>query len=690
MAWETSLDRLVLQQIHLVEQGERRAADVARLVREFYELNPKREQTAFHLGYARVILGSEMPEASGPDAGCWYRFGRLRAHDRRGERNWVADLLNDQAQIMELLAHPQIAPQFLPIAMRVLFWVGNFDLAVQAIGFLASSDIGEESMVLVDAALSDLLTRLEHRVDQPDEETTLSILSKCVQLACFERLPADVRARYLRALGKRTLDISEFDTAIGILEKAYEIADDEQSVRSSIALWIALATLRHHDVEELGVEPERADRDEASVWVERAAEKAENSVPEALFLRGLFNYEVGEYADAIQWFDAALQRLRRVGGRDAAVIDRTGFYLAAALLASDAKEEASRALRLMDQALGTVKPDLETFYSVHESLKAKDRKIALRFLDAIDIGRGTAPDQLLFVALEYLSLGEADPALEAAERVLHVAVDLDQRIEAMRVVLTARNMQGDREHAKQMFEEMRDLLTQRGAFEDLEKLLQNEGFVGQALDHLDIKCELVALYELMENRSFEKASLQQAIARTLRSRKDVSALREAHALLREVEIEFPDLVREDCQAIEKLLDLSDAKPAELDGNSPVVAAVEKSLGHKPRVLVVGGNERQRRHHPRFEKLAEDWGFEGEWLMANYSSPQKLVSAIGDRLSSGIDLLILLHWNRHETTEPALDLARKAGVPARTVHYAGFTSLQVGLADQFEKLAGAPA
>ena len=66
--------------------------------------------------------------------------------------------------------------------------------------------------------------------------------------------------------------------------------------------------------------------------------------------------------------------------------------------------------------------------------------------------------------------------------------------------------------------------------------------------------------------------------------------------------------------------------------------------------------------------------------------------LADRLKQGrLDILVLLHWNRHETTEPALELARSAGVPARTVHYAGFTSLQVALAEQLQRLAAsAPA
>lgn len=76
------------------------------------------------------------------------------------------------------------------------------------------------------------------------------------------------------------------------------------------------------------------------------------------------------------------------------------------------------------------------------------------------------------------------------------------------------------------------------------------------------------------------------------------------------------------------------------------------------------------------------------METNYTSPHKIVGMIGDRLRTGVDVLLLLHWNRHETTEPALELARTANVPARTVHYAGFTSLQVALVEQMQRLAAA--
>lgn len=686
MAWESSLDRLILQQVHLAEEGERRLDEVVRSVRELYEINPKRPESAFHLGYARVVLGADLPEPTAAECRRWDTFGRLRAHDRRGERDWVADLLVDEGQMVDLLTDPRVTAQVLPIAMRALFCVGNLNLAVRAIDYLVSTQASDEhTALLVDAALSDLVSRLESHKDEPEQETTLSILTKCIALRCFEDLPGDVRARYHRARGKRLLEISEFEDALGSFSSAYEVASDHQSLRSSCAYWAALAVLRIHDVEELSVDADRAGTEDAAAWIERATIECASVVPEALFVQGLFAYETGNYKLAIEAFDDAIQRLRRVGGRDRELIDRIGFYLAGGLLATESAEDVARALRLMDQALGTVRPDLETFYSIHESLKDKDRRIALRFLDAIDIGRGTAPDQLLFVALEYLGLGEATPAQEAAERVLKVSVDLDQRIEAMRVVLTAKNMQGDREGAQHMFAEIRDLLIQRGAFDDLEKLLTNEEFVGQALDYLEIKLELIALYEIMDERSFERATLQQTVARSLRSRKDVESLREAYGLLQEASADFPELVRDDLQAVAKLLEMQDAEPPQLDAGPAMVAELTQALGRAPRILVVGGNERQRRHHPKFEALAKEWVFDGEWLMANYSSPQKLVSTIGDRIQSGVDLIVLLHWNRHETTEPALELARKAGVPARTVHYAGFTSLQVCLADQLQRL-----
>jgi tetratricopeptide (TPR) repeat protein len=690
MAWETALDRLLTRQIHLAEKGEMRTEEARQLVLDMHRMAPDRIETAFHLGYARSTLGVEVPEPPPTDfaARRFYAFGRLRGHERRGERNWVADLLTDPATVMDLLAEPRIAAQCLPLAMRTLFWSGDLALAVQAIDYLsAGAGDSEDAATLVDAAMADLLTRLERRSDPDESESTLTILQSCVSLPCFDGLPDVVRAGYWHELGRRLLHISAFVEAAELFDRALPLADDARLLRGKCALGAALAVLRVHAATELTPRPAREQRDAALAKIKGAGECEEAWTPEAIFVRGVLAYEIGVFTEAYAYFDRAARRLRRVEGRDVELIRKNSFFLASSILAGGLQSESARAVRLMEEALEGLQPDLETFYSVHEALKRQDRRLALRFLDAVDVGRGAAPDQILFVALEYLGLGEAGPAQNAAERVLELAVDLDQRVEAHRVLLTAHNMRGDRQSARAVFQDIRELLMQRGRFVDLEKLLKNEEFVGQALDHMEIRCELVALYEELEDREIEKAQLQASIARTLRARKDEESLREAFALLQEVEIAFPELATDELASIGQLLELHDADPVAPEAGARSCSEAAERLGRRPRVLVIGGNERQRRHHPKLDELASEWGFDADWLMANYRSPQKVVQTVGERLQArDVDVLVMLHWNRHETTEPAAELARQAGVPHRILHYAGFTSLQACLGEMFGRAA----
>ena len=684
MGWETALDRLLLQQIHLAEKGEKN--DVRQQLVDYWQCAGVRPGPCFLMGYARTLLGIELPVLPNePLARRWSLFGTVRAHDRKGEREQIAATIGDPTQLLDLLGDSTVAGHALPLVVRSLFWSGDLKLAVRAIQYLAAEPGTGELDTIVDAAVTDLLGRLETRLDADDQESTASILAKILGMAGFDRLPGDVQSRYHRALAERLLAASEWKLAIETAERAERLAGNHPQLASAASLVAALGELRQHDTTTVDPRADRPERAQALVRLRHVAEEPEHAAPEAVYLRSLLAYESGDMHAAARGFDRAIAGLRRLEGRDVALRDRARFFQAAALLTAGDAAETTRALRLMEQALGTVKPDLESFYSVHEALKKLDRKLSLRFLDAVDVGRGSSPDQLLFVALEYLGLGEAQPALIAARRVLEVALDLDQRIEALRVVMTAHNMLGERDQARACYAEIRELLQQRGKFDVLEKLLKQEEFVGQALDHLEIKVELAAVYEEIEGREYDRASLQVAIARSLRARKDVEALQQAHGLLQEVACTYPELAKEDLQAIEKLLELHDEAPVSADSGREAAAALAKVLGRPARVLVVGGNERQRRHHPRLEKLAAEWGFVAEWLMTNYTSPQKTVGTIADRMRSGLDLLLLLHWNRHETTEPALELARTGAVPARTVHYAGFTSLQVALAEQFERL-----
>ena len=686
MGWESALDRLLLQQVHLAEKDPERVPALTALLQDYGDVAAGRRGQSFLNGYAEVLLGTPAPAgALDLKARRWRLFGAIRAYDRLGDREKIAAVVSDPQLLLELLGDPLVAASALPLVVRSLFWSGDLELAVRAIQYLAAAPGGGALESIVDAAVTDLLARLEARTDSDDQESTAAILGKILGMAGFDRLPTDVQANYHRALAERLLAASEWELAVDAAETAGRLAADHPRLESAAARVAALGLLRQHETSAVAPQADRPARDVVMARLRHVDKHPDTACPEALYLRSLLAYEVGEMTTAARGFDRALAGLRRLEQRDVALRDRARFFLAASLLAAGDPGEQTRALRLMEQALATVQPDLESFYSVHEALKQLDRGLSLRFLDAVDVGRGSTPDQLLFVALEYQALGEATPALHAARRVLEVAVDLDQRVEALGVVLTAHNMLGEQDQARACYAEIRELLSQRGKFDQLEKLLMNEELVGQALDHVEIKVELMHCYDELEGREYDRATLQVAVARSLRARKDVEALQQAHGLLQEVQCAYPELAPDDLQAIERLLELNDGAPSSERSGAAAFQQLTRSLGHRPRVLVVGGNERQRRHHPRLDKLAAAWGFDAEWLMTNYTSPQKTVAMIQDRLTSGVDLLLLLHWNRHETTEPALELARAASVPARTVHYAGFTSLQVALDEQAQRL-----
>ena len=197
MAWENALDRLLLKQVHLTEKGELRALDVQQQILDTWNMSSGRPQTAFHLGYARALLGVDLPQPRAGDAASrWYTFGRLRGHDRCGERTWVADLIKDQAALLELLSEPEIARACMPLVMRSLFWCGDLDTAVSCIEYLALSAKPAETDLFVDAALTDLLSRWDALGRDNGGEFTRDILQRVMKRDLFVTLPGALRRPY--------------------------------------------------------------------------------------------------------------------------------------------------------------------------------------------------------------------------------------------------------------------------------------------------------------------------------------------------------------------------------------------------------------------------------------------------------------------------------------------------------------
>ncbi len=692
MAWETALDRLILRQVHLAEKKEVRPLEVQRILKDLLELGREKPRLAFHAGYAQAYLGIEVPRnlldlERDQASRRWYLFGQLRAHDKKGEKEWIAGFLEDRRLLYDLLREPGIAWGLLPLLMRTYFWEGDLEGAVSALEYLSlavgEGEGGGETRELVQAALTDLLTRVERRKEPEEGLANREILRRSRAVAGFEDLPGEVKARFELAEGRSYLDACEWEEAEERFRKAVDFHPGVPRLDSLAWTHLAWSRMQARNPGEVVPDPDRSGREEVLELLDQACRDPRKGAFEAFYTRGILLYEAGEYTEAKKDFESALSLSRNQGKPDPEVVASIRFHLAASILASGNGAEARKAAHLMDQALDRVKPDLNTFYTVHEALKAIDRRVALKFLDAVDVGRGTSPDNLLLVALEYMGLGEAEPARKAAARVLEVANSLDQRIEALKVSLMAANMTGKAGEARAAFEALRNLLEKRGRFEDLEKILLDENLVGQALDHIEIKCELIDIYEEMEGREADRARLQLAVARSLKAKKNVENLKTSLAILKELELSYPDLAKEELDLVQKLLELGE-EPEEgaREGEEPrkVMEGLARILGRPPFFLVIGGNERQRKHQDRFEELKAQWGFQGEWTMANYTSPQRPVKALEARLKKGeMDGLLLLHWNRHETTEPALALARSWKKPARTLYYAGFTSLQEALA-----------
>jgi len=248
MAWETPLDRLLLQQVHLAEKGEVQPEVIGQLLEDYTEVGPDRPGAAFVVGYAAVTLGLDVELANqGEVARRWSLFGRLRACDRNGNREQIAEIVQDPAALMDLLGDPVVVGNVLPLVVRSLFWSGDLKIAVRAIQFLAAES-DPKLQAIVDAAVTDLLVRLETRVDADDRESTASILGRMLGMATFTRLPSDVQARYHQALAERLLAASEWGLTIGAAQQAIDHAGQPSMVASASAVIAALAEMRQHDI----------------------------------------------------------------------------------------------------------------------------------------------------------------------------------------------------------------------------------------------------------------------------------------------------------------------------------------------------------------------------------------------------------------------------------------------------------
>ncbi|HEB53386.1 MAG TPA: hypothetical protein ENI87_09050, partial [bacterium] len=67
MGWETALDRLLMQQIHLAEKDDGKRETVRRQLEDYGAIAAGRPGQSFLYGYASALLGVDLPAVDGDE-----------------------------------------------------------------------------------------------------------------------------------------------------------------------------------------------------------------------------------------------------------------------------------------------------------------------------------------------------------------------------------------------------------------------------------------------------------------------------------------------------------------------------------------------------------------------------------------------------------------------------------------------
>ncbi|MEW6747056.1 MAG: hypothetical protein AB1486_30335 [Planctomycetota bacterium] len=687
MGWEGALDRLVLQQIDNAARGVARPEEVRDLVNELLQLAPERARSYYHLGLAGVLLDASLfehrPQEFDPALRRWFTFGRLMALARRRAHARVVEMLHTP-ECIELLEEPEIARTVVPIVLRTAFEDGDLDLVVTALEKLVGGR-GEHHDAFREA-LAEILRRVERSRDRADEEALKSLLVRCRDLPSFASMPGDVRAPIHRAIGRILQHSGEWEQARQEFSNCLRITGEGHTLASVLHFDLAACYLEVRGVPDLEPDPDREDSSEAIRHLDMATADPRFASFNAYFARGVLRYEKEDFAHAASDFERALDKIQSYRNPLPVTLARIRYYLAVSLFGSGREEDYPKAARLIDQAIERVSPDLADFHRVHDKLHATDREVALRFLDAIDVGREESGSQLLGLAREYLDLGEPERALKTADRAVALPAATDERVDALKLKLRATTILGSREAAHDAFLDLREHLLSHGRFQELERILRDEGESGLALDHFTRQGELNDVLQLMEGRTPDRVEAMLSLARHLRGDNDALSAALAVALLEEAAVYSPERVSSDLEEARKLAEHLRVVPLTDSVARELADRARRLLGHDPRLVVIGGNEAQRRKLDSFEEFKDHLGIEAEWWFADAAHPQRPLDLVKERLrGSRVDGVILLQWNRLDTAVPTRHLCRSHKVACRQLTYVGFMSLKMAIADLLEKI-----
>ncbi|MSR47381.1 MAG: hypothetical protein EXS13_10005 [Planctomycetes bacterium] len=681
MAWESPLDHAVLKEIDLSSQSPQRQQDAAAMVKALIDLNPRRTETYFIIGYANgshgiVFDAYKAEELQGPE-GAWFKFGqtlgKLR-HPKEGE---------EKPDIKTLLAEPLIAKEILPILLRESLMAGDLEEAVGTLEtVLANGQPDEETAELLRGTLGEVLRRAERPGDHVAPDAVQGLLTRCMAMPGFESLPPEIRAPFYRALGKLKQHLEQFDEAATHFKKALEVAGEGHTLASVLHFDLAACALGLRGVPDLEPTADRKGSDAALQHLDQATADPANASFNAFFTRGVLRFERGLVSEAAQDFRDALARIEQYRNPLPVTLARIRYYLALSLLREGKPETQDEAAKALESALERLRPGPDQLKELLPLLEDKAPKLAARLLAGVDMTHMSDPRQLLSMGQHFCRLGDTEHALKIAEQLLERTEDLSVRKEALLVELRAFNMAGERESAADALYDLRDVCYQSGDLAFWETVIFNDDRVGQALDKARVLCERAELLGRLKGREAECYGLQKTLADLYLSRAEPQWKLTGLRLLKDCWQKHPDAfeadlkrAKADCPADDRPNDRSAAEKA------------REVLGRRPVIMVIGGDEHQDRGEDELAAIAAEWGFDGDWWATDYVNPDRVQDKLQEHLNARQpDGVLLLHWNREELVRDLRKLCKTYRVATRFSIYVGAQSLRASVADLMDAAA----
>jgi tetratricopeptide (TPR) repeat protein len=675
MAWESPIDRGVLKEIDLAGPSPIRQADASALVHALLQLNPRRPESYFTLGYLNgshgLSLDAYKPEELQSTESAWFKFGqtlgKLR-HPKEGQ---------EQPDVKALLMEPLIAKEILPILLRQSLGSGNLEEAVATLeGVLATGAPDAETAELLRGTLGEVLRRAERPGEHFEPAAVQSLLQRCMTLPGFDALAPEIRAPFHRALGKLQQHLEQFDVAADHFKKALEVAGEGHTLASVLHFDLAACALGLRGVPDLEPQAERKGREEALAHLDQATADAKSASFNAFFTRGILRFERGMNSEAAQDFRDALERIEQYRNPLPVTLARIRFFLALSLLREGKPENADDATRHLETALERLRPSDEQMGELMPLLEEKAPRAAARLLARVDVASISDPKQLLEVGKHFQRLGDSERALKIAEQCLERSEDLGVRKDALLVELRAFNMAGERENAADALYDLRDVCYQSGDLAFWESVIFDDDRVGQALDRARTLSERAELLAQLRGREKDRFAVIRQLADLYLSRAEPQWKLTGLRLLKDAYRANPDEFEADVKKAE-----ADSPKDDRPNDKSAADKARDAIGRRPNVMVIGGDEHQTRGEDELAALGAEWGFDSEWWPTDYVNPDRVTDKLQEHLNSRQpDGLLILHWNREELVRELRKLAKTYRVAARFCIYVGAQSLRAGIAD----------